>query len=238
VGYPAGYWSSGYWFAVSTTLPFGSAAAQTIWPAGDQAACSGLNGAMDAWSGIAATPSGLGFFLVSVNGGVMGCGDAKPVGGVTNWQLAAPSVGIASTPDGGGYWIVGADGGVFAIGDAAFYGSVPEVLPPGQPLNGPIVGIAATQDGGGYWVVGADGGVFSFGDAAFFGSMSGQGLNGRVCGIAANPDGPGYWLAASDGGVFAFGGAPFEGSVPEVLPKVFPGDSLAGPIVGIAAVPN
>ncbi len=112
--------SAGYWVANFTSLPsaFGSAAAL------GQLGCSGLNGAAVGWSGIAATPSGRGLLLVSVNGGVLGCGDATPVGGVTNLHLAAPIAGIASTPDGKGYWLVGTDGGVFAFGDAGFYGSV------------------------------------------------------------------------------------------------------------------
>lgn len=213
--------SSGYWIANFASLPaaFGSATAP------EQLGCSSLNGAMGGWDGIAATPSGHGFFLASVNGGVLGCGDATPLGGVTNLRLAGAITGIASTPDGKGYWLAGSDGGVFAFGDAGFYGSMG-----GTRLNLPIVGMAATPDGKGYWLVGADGGVFSFGDAAFFGSMSGKALNRPITGIAANPDGTGYWLVAFDGGVFAFGGAPFEGSMG--------GQHIDASIVGIAAASN
>jgi hypothetical protein len=213
--------SSGYWIANFTSLPsaFGSAAAP------GQLGCTSLNGASVGWSGIAPTPSGNGLFLASVNGGVLGCGDATPLGGVTNLHLAAPVAGIASTLDGQGYWLVGSDGGVFAFGDAGFYGSMG-----GKELNAPVVGIAATPDGKGYWLVGADGGVFSFGSATFFGSMGGHRLNQPMTGIAANPDGSGYWLVAADGGIFAFGGAPFEGSMG--------GRSINAPIVGIAAAPN
>jgi hypothetical protein len=213
--------SSGYWIANFTSLPsaFGSAAAL------GQLGCSSLNGASVGWNGIASTPSGNGFFLASVNGGVLGCGDATPLGGVTNLQLAAPIAGIVSTPDGQGYWLVGSDGGVFAFGDAGFYGSMG-----GQELNAPMVGMAATPDGKGYWLVGADGGVFAFGDAGFYGSMGNHRLNQPMTGIAANPDGSGYWLVAADGGLFAFGGAPFEGSMG--------GRSINAPIVGIAAAPN
>lgn len=223
VGIAGSQMSSGYWVANFASLPsaFGSAAA----PAPGQLGCSGLNGAAVGWSGIAATPSGRSFLLVSGNGGVLGCGDATPLGGVTSLRLAAPIAGIASTPDGKGYWLVGTDGGVFAFGDAEFYGSMG-----GKVLNASIVGIAATPDGKGYWLAGADGGVFSFGDATFFGSMGGQRLNQPITGIAANPDGLGYWLVAADGGVFAFGGAPFEGSL---------GDTrLNAPVIGIAAAPN
>ncbi len=212
---------AGYWIANFSSLPagFGSAAAP------GQLGCTGLNGARVGWTGIAATPSGRGLFLVSQNGGVLGCGDATPVGGVTDLPLANQIVGIAATRDGRGYWLVGADGGVFSFGDATFHGSMG-----GRQLNSPIVGIAATRDGGGYWLVGADGGVFSFGDATFDGSMAGRPLNEPVSGIAADPDGSGYWLVADDGGVFAFGGAPFEGSMG--------GRRIDAPMVGIAASPN
>ncbi len=221
VGIAGSEGNSGYWIANFPSLPaqFGSAAAP------GQLGCTSLNGAEVGWTGIAATPSGRGFFLVSQNGAVLGCGDATPVGGVTELHLANLIVGIATTPDGKGYWLVGADGGVFAFGDAGFYGSMG-----GKPLNDPIVGIAATPDGKGYWLVGADGGVFSFGDATFYGSMGGRALNGPVTGIAANPDDPGYWLVADDGGIFAFGGAPFEGSMG--------GKLIDDPVVGIAASPN
>ena len=213
--------SSGYWIANFSSLPSGFGSAATP----GQLGCSGLNGAFGGWSGIAASPSGRGFFLVSENGGVLGCGDATPLGGVANLPVAGSIAGIAATPDGKGYWLVGTDGGVFAFGDAGFFGSMG-----GKALNAPIAGIAATPDGKGYWLVGSDGGVFSFGSATFFGSMGGRTLNREITGIAANPHGPGYWLVAADGGVFAFGGAPFEGSLG--------GTRLNEPIVGIAATAN
>jgi len=68
--------------------------------------------------------------------------------------------------------------------------------------------------------------------------MSGQRAKRRSLWHCGKSGRTGVLAGGTDGGVFAFGGAPFEGSVPEVLPDVFPGDSLAGPIVGIAAVPN
>lgn len=212
--------SSGYWIANFSSLPsaFGSA----VDPG--KLGCSGLNGAFAGWSGMAATPSGRGFLLVSENGGVLGCGDATPLGGVTDLSSVAIT-GIASTPDGKGYWLVGYDGGVFAFGDAGFFGSMG-----GKELHAPVMGIAATPDGKGYWLVASDGGVFSFGDATFWGSMGAQRLNQPITGMAANPAGPGYWLVAADGGVFAFGGAPFLGSLG--------GSRLNARIVGMAAAPN
>jgi hypothetical protein len=183
--------------------------------------CTSLNGALGSWTGIASSVDGSGFLMVSTNGGVAGCGDAAPMGGLTSLALAAPIVGMAATPSYKGYWLVSGDGGVFAFGNAAFKGSMG-----GTPLNARVVGIAATADGGGYWLTSADGGVFAFGDAAFKGSMGGSHINAPVVGIAATPDGNGYWLAAADGGIFSFGTAPFEGSMG--------GTPLTAPIVGIA----
>ena len=212
---------AGYWLldAYRSATPYGNAQL-------NPQSCTSLNGAIGRWTGMAAAPDGRGFWQVSSNGGVMGCGSMPPpLGGVTNLTLAAPIVAMAATPDRHGYWLVGADGGVFGFGDADFHGSTGNIR-----LNSPIVGIAATADGGGYWLVASDGGVFAFGDATYQGSMGGHQLNAFVVGMAVNPDGPGYWLVASDGGVFALGGAPYQGSMG--------GRALDGPIVGIAAMPG
>lgn len=177
VGIAGSQGGSGYWIANFPSLPaaFGSAAAL------GQMSCTSLNGAQVGWTGIAATPSGRGFFLVSQNGGVLGCGDATPVGGVTDLHLANQIVGIAATPDGQGYWLVGADGGVFAFGDATFDGSMG-----GRTLNGAVTGMAANPDGSGYWLVADDGGIFAFGGAPFEGSMGGRHIDAPVVGIAAS----------------------------------------------------
>ena len=157
--------------------------------------------------GIASTPDGGGYWLVSADGGVYSFGDATFYGSMAGQPLAAPVVGIAPTPDGHGYWLVAADGGLFAFGDAGYYGSMG-----GHPLAQPIVGIASTHDGHGYWEVASDGGIFAFGDAGFHGSMGGQPLARPVVGLAPTHDGNGYWEVASDGGIFAFGDAGFHGS--------------------------
>jgi hypothetical protein len=175
--------------------------------------------------GTAATPDGLGYWVVAADGGIFAYGDAAFEGSTGGIHLNAPVVGMAATPTGHGYWLVAADGGVFAFGDAVFAGSMG-----GRPLNQPIVGMAATPTGHGYWLVAADGGVFAFGDAVFAGSMGGRPLNQPVVGMAATPTGQGYWLVAADGGMFAFGNAPFEGSMG--------GTSLNAPVVGMAASPD
>ena len=176
--------------------------------------------------GIAATPSGNGYWLVAADGGVFTFGDATFHGSTGGRTLSAPIVGIAATPSGHGYWLVASDGGVFTFGDATFHGSTG-----GRTLTAPIVGIAATPSGHGYWLVASDGGIFTFGDATFHGSTAGTTLAAPIVGIAATPSGHGYWLAASDGGVFTFGDAQFHGSrrrAPHVRARS----------VGIAATPT
>jgi hypothetical protein len=174
--------------------------------------------------GMAATPTGNGYWLTNAAGGVSTHGAAVNYGSLAGTTLAAPITHIVSTPDGGGYWLVAADGGIFTFGDAGFYGSMG-----GKRLNAPVVDMAPTADGKGYWLVGGDGGIFSFGDATFKGSMGGKPLNKPVVGIAADFATGGYWEVASDGGVFSFG-APFLGSTGKL--------HLNEPVNGITATPD
>jgi hypothetical protein len=176
-------------------------------------------------TGMDATPSGNGYWLVAEDGGVFAFGDARFFGSMGGRPLNRPIVDMARTPSGKGYWLVASDGGIFSFGDAKFHGSMG-----GIPLNQPIVGIAATPTGNGYWCVASDGGVFSFGDARFHGSMGGIRLNQPIVGIAATPTGNGYWCVASDGGVFSFGDARFHGSMG--------GIPLNQPIVAMASTPT
>jgi hypothetical protein len=172
--------------------------------------------------GMAATPSGNGYWLVDSAGDVTTHGAAVNYGSMGGHALNAPMAHIVATPDGKGYWTVAGDGGIFSFGDATFYGSMG-----GKPLNAPVVNMAPTTDGRGYWLVASDGGVFSFGDAIFHGSMGGQHLNQPVQGMASTATGGGYWLVASDGGIFSFGDARFYGSMG--------GNHLNQPVVGMAA---
>src|ERR1700678_317475 len=80
--------------------------------------------------GMAATPDGMGYWLVAGDGGIFAFGDAGFFGSTGNMALNQPIVGMAATPDGMGYWLVAADGGIFTFGDAGFYGSMG-----GQRLN-------------------------------------------------------------------------------------------------------
>jgi hypothetical protein len=182
-------------------------------------------GLMSPAVGVASTPDGAGYWLVSSDGGVFTFGDAGFFDSMAGRPLAAPVVGMAPTPDGRGYWEVASDGGVFAFGDAGFYGSMG-----GQPLAAPVVGMAPTPDGRGYWEVASDGGVFAFGDAQFYGSTGGMALYRPVVSMQRTADGRGYWLSAADGGIFAFGDAPFRGSTG--------GENLDAPVVSMAAPPS
>ena len=175
-------------------------------------------------TGIAATPDGGGYWLVSSDGGVSIHGDASYFGSMAGQHLNSPISHLVPTSDGGGYWLVAADGGIFAFGDAPFFGSMG-----GRHLNAPVVALVPTVDCGGYWLVAADGGVFALGDAPFLGSMGGKPLNRPVVDIAADNATGGYWLIASDGGVFAFG-APFLGSTGDL--------TLARPVNGMAPSPD
>jgi uncharacterized protein YkwD len=172
--------------------------------------------------GLAATPTGNGYWRVGADGGVLTAGDAHYYGGA-NGRANAPIVAIAATHSGHGYWLTDRLGEVFSFGDARFHGSMG-----GHRLNLPIVGMAATPSGSGYWLVASDGGIFSF-NAPFLGSTGAIHLNQPIVGMAATPNGHGYWLVASDGGVFSYH-APFFGSTGAI--------HLNQPITGMAAAPG
>jgi len=95
--------------------------------------------------GIAATPDGNGYWLVTQAG-------VSPIsvmpGSSAQWTgrlCVGPSSALRRRPTVRAYWLVASDGGVFSFGDAAFHGSTGALT-----LNRPIVGIAATPDGQGY----------------------------------------------------------------------------------------
>jgi hypothetical protein len=175
--------------------------------------------------GVAATPTGAGYWVLDPEGQLSEHGNAGDFGSTNSTLLNARVVAVNSTADGDGYWLAAADGGVFAFGDAGFYGSTG-----GRALNAPVVAMARTVDNGGYLLAAADGGVFAFGDAKFVGSLSGTHLNQPVTSMVSSPDGKGYLLAAADGGVFAFGDARFYGSLGAV--------DLNRHIVGITSTPT
>jgi hypothetical protein len=146
--------------------------------------------------GIAAAPTGRGYWEVASDGGVFAFGPgAAFYGSMGGKSLAAPVVGIAAAPTGRGYWEVASDGGVFAFGPGApFHGST-ACLQPAAPTvaivpmrgtgtgGGTACGYTLAQAPGGYRLVASDGGVFSFGNAPFDGSLGGDTLT-DIVGVA------------------------------------------------------
>jgi hypothetical protein len=115
---------------------------------------------------MAATPDGLGYWLVAADGGVFSFGDAGFFGSTGGVTLNQPVVGMAATPDGLGYWLVAADGGVFSFGDAGFFGSAV------GGLTTPAVGISGIPTGTGYRLVTEEGSVDNFGSATAEGAVT------------------------------------------------------------------
>ncbi len=152
--------------------------------------------------GMAATPTGHGYWLVAADGGVFSFGDARFLGSTGSLRLNQPIVGMRATPSGKGYWLVARDGGIFTFGNARFLGSTGDLR-----LSQPIVGMAATPTGLGYWLVAGDGGVFTFGSARFRGAATNRADPTPIVGIAPTPSGRGYWVANAAGGTSAFGDA-------------------------------
>jgi hypothetical protein len=138
--------------------------------------------------GMAATPTGQGYWLVASDGGVFSFGDARYWGSTGDRELASPIVGVAAAPDGRGYWLVAGDGGVFTFGSAIYVGSLG-----GKRLAAPVVAMAAGPIGAGYWLASADGHVWAFGTARDLGSP--DGVRSPVVDLAARPTDDGYWLA-------------------------------------------
>ncbi len=205
---------------VAITIP--ALAANALAPASISTSSLSINAPV---VGMAATPSGHGYWRVASDGGIFTAGDARFFGSTGGMHLNQPIVGMAATPTGHGYWMVASDGGIFTFGDAHYFGSTG-----GMHLNQPIVGMTSTHDGRGYWLIARDGGVFSFGDAHFYGSTGALVLNQPIVGGTATPSGRGYWFVAADGGVFSFGDAHFYGSTG--------GGPMSSPIVGMAPAGN
>ena len=81
--------------------------------------------------GMAATPDGLGYWLVAADGGVFSFGDAQFFGSVVG-GLTSPVVGMAGIPTGAGYRLVTEQGSVDNFGSAPAEGAV--IMPPGSTV--------------------------------------------------------------------------------------------------------
>ncbi|MCZ7527111.1 MAG: hypothetical protein M5U14_12450 [Acidimicrobiia bacterium] len=71
--------------------------------------------------GMAAAPSGSGYWLVAFDGGIFAFGDAPFAGSLAGCELRWVT-GMQASPTGAGYWITSAEGRVAAFGDAHHHG--------------------------------------------------------------------------------------------------------------------
>lgn len=191
-------------------LPFGRAAAPLAGAAGPLLAPA---------AAVDATPSGLGYWVVSDGGRVVPFGDAVPLGSpevLGPIQPAGRAVAIEATPSGLGYWVAEESGRVRAFGDAPDLGSSPVA---------PVVAMARTPSGRGYWVAAADGRVSAHGDAPDLGPPR-RGQRLPIVAMAA-AHGGGYWLVAEDGTVAAFGAARPMGGLAQLGVRVTVVDAQA-----------
>ncbi len=191
---------AGYWYATATSELVVQGAAAPIVARTPQHPAKVV--------AMAATPDGLGYYLLSSAGGVSNYGDAAFSGSIVHLtgRLRTTAVAIAVAPGGHGYYIVTARGNVFQFGDANWYGS------PAHARIAPVAAFAVTPDGHGYWVVTVDGQIYPYGDARFLGAPADHAAT-RVAAFAATPDGNGYWLVTTSGEVMAFGDAGSYGSL-------------------------
>ena len=176
-------------------------------------------------NGIASTPDGRGYWLISSDGGVFAFGEARFFGSLSGAHVLAPIIGIASTGDGKGYWLLSDQGEAFAFGDALASGAPPALQAPTDAYVG-IARIPGTARG---IVLTTWDGMRTVFDPGKSGCRSSYSpitvMNTAVVGIATAA-GCGVRLAGADGGVFTFG-APFRGSAASLR--------LNAEIVGIAS---
>ena len=149
-------------------------------------------------TGIAATPDGRGYWLLTGNGHVRGFGDASVYPGPA---VHGTAVGIAASGDGHGYLLLTSDGHIYPRGDAIARGNASR-----QP--GPFTEIITTPDHKGFWLLNVEGRLYGFGDAPTL-DVNGEpraGL-GAVIAMGVTHDGRGYWEVTGSGGILSFGDA-------------------------------
>jgi hypothetical protein len=105
-------------------------------------------------AGLAVTPDGAGYWLITATGTVYAFGDAATG---TSISPACSITGAVGDPA-GGYWAYTACGNIYNEAGAPWYGS-----DAGNITNG--AGLATTSDGGGYWLLTSAGTVYAYGDA-------------------------------------------------------------------------
>jgi hypothetical protein len=100
--------------------------------------------------GIAGTPTGAGYWLVTDLGAVYAFGDAPFVGShpqLADPAAATPIVGLLPTASGQGYWLADSAGRVVNLGDALWFGDLTGCG------NRPVLDIQPDPNGNGYWLV-------------------------------------------------------------------------------------
>jgi hypothetical protein len=132
--------------------------AGTIYPSQGTAFYGSPTGLGSAVTGMAATPDGLGYWVVTRSGKVFNFGDAAALPPIRH---SGRITGIVASPN-GGYWLYTPRGNIYPSLGATPYGS-----PAASRVHGStITGVVATPDGKGYWAVDSAGDVFPYGDAA------------------------------------------------------------------------
>jgi beta-lactamase class A len=108
VGAPPGSKPVAPSLSVAPAAVSASATAGPVLPFGTAASYGSLQGAHlhQPIVGMAATPTGNGYWLVAADGGIFTFGDAHFHGSAGNLHLGEPVVGMAATPTGNGYWLV------------------------------------------------------------------------------------------------------------------------------------
>jgi len=199
----------GYWLVAddSSVLVFG---ARTFY--GGSEVGTTLNAL---FSGICASPSGLGYAICAEDGGVFCYGDFPSEGSLPGIPVAPTGsvVGIAATPTGRGYWMVDQAGNVYPFGNAVSHGF--------GPGSSDIVDIKATPTGLGYFLLDSTGHVYAYGDASYQGGASGTGQTFVAVAVVSATE---YWLVDSLGDAFGYN-----------LPTFSVGEALAAPISAAAA---
>jgi 1-phosphatidylinositol phosphodiesterase len=154
---------------------------------------------------MAATPDGLGYYLLSFDGTVHAYGRARHAGdGVPKGKKAqAIAVNPRATSTGDyGYWVLARNGKVRAY-DAPDHGQIE------SGTNLQATSIVATPDGGGYWILASNGRVHHFGNARVLPDRRDSDQTNVA--MARTPDGGGYWILTNRGRVHAFGNAVYYG---------------------------
>jgi hypothetical protein len=113
--------------------------------------------------GIAVTPDGKGYWMVTAAGAVYHFGSAKYYGQPLALHPRS-IVQIAPTPTGKGYFVLSSDSHLYTYGDAKYHGA---------PIGRSASGIAVTPDGRGYWIGARNGAVATYGNAPYYGQFLG-----------------------------------------------------------------